>query len=140
MFLRFGIMPFDVENFSFGFETEAGWNYLKSNYTAGGTASKASGNFADLRLNAAARIWLADRRLALTLSGGGGLASIFGFKKQGASAKTVLYPSLDAGLSVLWQFHKSFFATAGIDFQYLFSADKTNPAFLRPFAGIGVKF
>jgi hypothetical protein len=140
-YLRFGIVPFEVNNFSFGFETEAGWNYLRSNYTVWNTVYKAAGHFADLRLSAAAHVWLADRRLALMISGGGGLASIAGFKKQNAaSGINVLYPSLDAGFSALWQFHKTLFSTAGLDFQYLFSADKTNPAFLRPFIGMGAKF
>ncbi|MDR2370882.1 MAG: hypothetical protein LBD71_05340 [Treponema sp.] len=141
VYLRFGIMPFEVNNFSFGFETKAGWNYLRSSYTSRGAVYRAAGHFADLRLNAAAQMWLADRRLALMLSGGGGLASILGFKKQNSvSGVNVLYPSLDAGFSVIWQFQKTFFTAAGADFQYLFSADKTNPAFLHPFVGAGVKF
>jgi hypothetical protein len=52
----------------------------------------------------------------------------------------VLYPSLDAGFSALWQFQKTFFARTGVDFQYLFSADETKPSFLHPFIGMGVKF
>jgi hypothetical protein len=141
IYLRFGIMPFEVNNFSFGLETEAGWNYLRSNYTSWNTVYQAAGHFADLRLDAAAYMWLAGRRLALTFSGGGGLASIFGFKKKNSvSGINVLYPSLNAGFSALWQFQETFFARTGVDFQYLFSADESNPSFLHPFIGVGMKF
>jgi hypothetical protein len=82
--------------------------------------------------------------LALRLQAGGGLAAALNFQKHYSGLKNeavnVLYPAGSGGFSALWYFSEKWFAMAGLEYLYLFSADETNPAFLLPFVGAGLKF
>jgi hypothetical protein len=142
-YARFGINPFAAGSFAFGAETAAGWNYLASDYSPGAVNHKVTGHLADIKLHLVIQIKPGNGPLAVKLYGGGGLAAILDFKKQvqGVNAQTVnvLFPAVSAGLSLRWEFSKVFFAELSAEYLYLFSADQSNPAYLLPSAGIGIK-
>jgi hypothetical protein len=141
-FASLGVMPFEWNLFSFGVEAAASWNYLNSDYFSAIHDYQVTGHLADIKIQLAALLWLADHRVALGLHGGGGLLAAINFQKRASGVNAepvnVLFPTGNAELSLLWQFSDSFFALAGIEYLYLFSADQSNPVFLRPFIGIGL--
>ncbi|MDR1418869.1 MAG: hypothetical protein LBI86_00670 [Treponema sp.] len=143
-FARFGFMPLKVNNFSFGFESAAGWNYLSSDYFSGVRDYRVTGHFANLKVHAAARMSLAEGRAVFALYGGGGLAAMLNFRKWSPEAPVpavnALFPAGSAGFQAAWHFSQDWFAVLGLEYLYLFSADETNPGFLLPFAGAGLRF
>jgi hypothetical protein len=140
---RLNTVPFEWKGFGLGLEAAAGWAYLSSPYSSGGLDYDVTGHFADLRLHFLAQKWLADNRFALSLHVGGGLAAMLHFQKQisglDTEAVNVLYPAGSAGLSLLWPFGEKYFALLGLEYLYLFSKDQSNPTFILPFIGLGMK-
>jgi hypothetical protein len=142
-FARLSTMPFEWKGLKLGFETAAGWAYLSSSYSSGGLDYDVTGHFADLRLHFLVQKWLSNKRFALTLHLGGGLAAALHFQKQipglDIEAVNVLYPAGSAGLSFLWSFREKYFALLGLEYLYFFSKDQSNPAFILPFIGLGMQ-
>ncbi|MDR1287046.1 MAG: hypothetical protein LBK08_05510 [Treponema sp.] len=142
--VRLGFTPLEINNFSFGLESAAGWNYLSSDYSSGVRDYRVTGHFASLKIHAAARMSLAEKRAVLALYSGGGFAAALNFTKRnpqaGAPAVNALFPAGSAGFRAAWHFSQTWSAVLGIEYLYLFSADETNPGFLLPFAGAGLRF
>jgi hypothetical protein len=143
-YARFGAVPFQWRYFDAGLEADAGWNYLLSDFSSGGINYEVTGHFSSLKAHVFIQTKLADGHVALRLQGGGGLAAALNFQKYHSGLKTkavnTLYSAASAGFSALWYFSEPWFAMAGLEYLHLFSADDTDPAFILPFAGIGLRF
>jgi hypothetical protein len=139
---RFWTVPFNVGNFSLGFEAAADYHFLFSDYSSGGLDYRVTGHFAGLALHVVVQKQFSER-LSARLHAGGGLTAVIDFKKENSLFDTraihALFPAAGAGLSGFFHFSDSWFAMLSLEYLHLFSADKTNPAYFSPYTGIGIK-
>jgi hypothetical protein len=138
---RLGLIPFKAGIFSFGFELAPSWSYLFSkndNYSV-------HAQLLDLHLGLIGQVWLPNRTMAFNLRLGGGLSLLYNFHfeysgQQNKDKITTWIPSMHAGVSFLWNFHRSFFLEAGMDLLHVFSVDNKALEFIRPSLGVGLRF
>jgi hypothetical protein len=139
---RFWGLPFRLGDFDLGFEAAANYGFLSSDYSADGFDYRVTGHFAGLALHAVIQKQF-SKRLFARLHAGGGIVAALDFKKEsslfGTEAVHALFPSAGAGLSVFFHFSGSWFAILSLEYLHLFSADKTDPGYFSPYAGIGIK-
>jgi hypothetical protein len=144
--LGFGVrvwaVPFRAGNFRLGFEAAADYSFLLSDYSAGGFDYQVTGHFTGLALHAVVQRQF-SKSLFARLHAGGELAAAVNFKKENPLLDTeavhVLFPAAGAGLSVFFHFSDLWFAMLSLEYLHLFSVDKTNPGYLFPYTGIGIK-
>lgn len=139
---RFWTVPFNAGNFRLGFEAAVNYYFLFSDYSSGGLDYRVTGHFAGFTLHAVIQKQF-SKRLFARLHAGGGIVTAINFKKENSLFDTkavhVLYPAAGAGLSGFFHFSDSWFAMLSLEYLHFFSADKTNPAYFSPYAGIGIK-
>jgi hypothetical protein len=139
---RFWGLPFRLEDFDLGFEAAADYLFFSSGYSSGGFDYRVTGHFTGLSLYAVIRKQF-SKRLSAHLQAGGGIAATLDFKKKSpyfnSEAVNVLFPAAGAGLSVFFHFSDSWFAMLGLEYLHLFSADNADPAYISPYAGVGIK-
>jgi hypothetical protein len=137
---RFRSFPFTLGDFGLGFGAAADYGFLSSAYSGDGFDYRVTGHLAGLTLYAAIQKQF-SKRLFVHLHAGGGIAAALNFKKENPLFNTeavhVLFPTAGAGLSALFYFSDSWFVMLSLEYQHLFSADKTSPGYFSPYIGIG---
>jgi hypothetical protein len=136
-----GYIPFKVRIFSFGFELDPSWTYLSSkedNYSV-------SAQLLDLHLGFVGQVWLPNGIMAINYRLGAGFSLLYNFHfeyegQQNKDKITTWIPSLHAGVSFLWNFHRLLFLEAGVDLLHVFSVDNIPLEFIRPSLGVGLRF
>ncbi|MDR1506621.1 MAG: hypothetical protein LBI67_05915 [Treponema sp.] len=140
--VRFWTVPFEWKTLGIGFQAEAGYNFLFSDYSQSGFDYRVTGHFADLALHVVVEKRF-SQKLSLALHAGPALAASVDFKKTNALFRTkavnAVFPGAGAGISALYFFSNRWFAMTGLECLYIFSRDETNPAYLSPYIGIGSK-
>ncbi|MDR2257601.1 MAG: hypothetical protein LBE14_00475 [Treponema sp.] len=143
-YIRLGALPFTWTYGSAGFETAAGYTRLSSRYLQDDLEFQVTGHVSNLRVHLVFQIHARELPFSWTIYGGGGLALVFNFKKErsGWSAPGVngLFPALSAGSSAQWYIHEPWYLSLGLEYLFLFSRDTTNPGYLRPHIGGGIRF
>ncbi|MDR2073709.1 MAG: hypothetical protein LBP60_09805 [Spirochaetaceae bacterium] len=143
-YARLGALPLTWTYVSAGFETAAAYSYLSSRYFHNDIDFWVRGHLANLRAHLVLQIHGRDIPFSWTIYGGGGLGLVFNFKKErpdwSAPGVNGLFPALSTGLSAQWSIHGPWYLSLGLEYLFLFSRDKTNPGYLRPHIGGGVRF
>jgi hypothetical protein len=142
--IRFGALPFRWGNFSTGIETAAGYIRLSSHYSQGDAGFTVSGHFTDLRTHLVFQFHGQTLPVTFQMYGGGGLGLVFNFQKTGPDFKAPktagLFPLVTTGLSARWHISGPWYLALGMEYLFIFSQDKTNPGYLRPHIGGGIRF
>jgi hypothetical protein len=140
--VRFRGFPFKPGNFDLGFGIAADYSFLSSAYSGNGFDYRVTGHFTGLTLHALVRRQF-SKRLFTHLHAGGGIAAALNFKKENSLLSTeavhALFPTVGAGLSMVFHFSDLRFVTASLEYLHFFSADKTGPGYFSPYIGIGTK-
>jgi hypothetical protein len=124
---------------SLGVEGLLGWSYLK------GRANSAdiTAHLGELGLNVFYRKEL-NRLLALRVRAGGGFGAVLGLSFDHGIIQSPVYntmsPMVDLGVSLEWNLLRAFYAELGADGFHVFSVDTPRSLYLRPFAGLGLRF
>jgi hypothetical protein len=136
---RFGYVPFKRGKIALGLEAAASWNYIHSQYEYADVYS----HFAGLTASALLQLRLANPAWIVNFRAGGGLYGLFDLYIEAFGEEkdpiNILYPSVNAGVSVQWFFHKPFFLEVGLDYFHIFSIDNPAPGYIKPEIGLGLQ-
>ncbi|MDR1863817.1 MAG: hypothetical protein LBQ67_07850 [Treponema sp.] len=139
-YARLTIIPLKRNWGYVGLDLEPSWNYL----SAKGDGYEVQAHMAGVSIYGIYRMWFSNRLMALTFRIGGGFYPIldyyFTYSRGTSESRTLLIPAAATGFSFQWFIKRPFFVEAGADFAHLFSTDKPQPGYLRPFFGAGCSF
>ena len=136
---RFSLFPFKRRRRSLGVEGAVFWNHLEDMKND----AKLSAQAVACQLDLAYRMRFLHRTLSLRIRVGGGIQYLGAFTIDFGKRETDLstwIPLLDGGVSLEWNFYRSFHAAAGLEYIHLLSVDHPPPGFIRPHLGLGWRF
>jgi hypothetical protein len=136
--LRFAYLPFAVWRFSLGFYTQVSYADLSRN-----TERLFSGELFFAGGGAGAELPLIGENFLLQLRLGGAAGFYHNLKFLNSSYKPIelnIDVAAIGGISLMYRFSRLFSIEAGAEFIHLFTADSPQEGFVRPLAGLGVRF
>jgi hypothetical protein len=137
--LKFGMLFPAGQRHALGFDLTPSWNYLYADKPGYDVLSQ----LLTLHFNLVYRYGFSTLPLTLQARAGGGLSLLydFHFEYSGRRSDEVIntwIPSVSAGLSLQWFFHRPLYLNLGLEYLQIFSVDNLFLNFIRPSLGIGM--